>query len=547
MSDLTPAGLVALGVTVGLLSTCVQSIGLTLQRKSHMLEDEKDDRSTHRPPHRRRRWQIGMFLFLLANVVGSSIQITTLPLPLLSTLQASGLVFNSILATLLLQEPWTRRTACGTVLVAAGAILISLFSALPEASHSLAQLMVLLRQANFLVWFVLSLLFVVAVLIMDFGFRKCTTQQHTRSARIRLIRGMSYGMVSGILSAHALLLAKTVVELIVTSVVDHHNQFRNYRSWIMLLVFLVLALSQLYYLHLGLKLISTSVLYPFVFCIYNIVAILDGLIYFRQINRLSSLHAGLIALGTVVLLSGVLALSWRFEDDEKPGHTEMLQAEIPQTLLTPGSGFAADPDDDWADDSLHQTDEDELDGDADEDDDLDPERSALLNRRRSKSLRLRPGTSQYSQTSRSPDYPRRRRRAATLKELSAIWQEFGDETRDDTRGYGTLADPSTPLAARSPDAERPASGPEPRGRADDLGGADAFDPEPLRRARTTPPRRPSGNRTDRRRKSGHEGGALFSDMLKRDWWRPRWGRDDEDDAAGDRRVRPRRIGSAPMV
>jgi len=110
MANASPGALVALGIVVGLISTCVQSVGLTLQRKSHMLEDEKEDHLPRRPPYRRRQWQIGMFLFLIANIIGSSIQITTLPLPLLSTLQASGLVFNSLLASLLLKEPWTRRT-----------------------------------------------------------------------------------------------------------------------------------------------------------------------------------------------------------------------------------------------------------------------------------------------------------------------------------------------------------------------------------------------------------------------------------------------------
>jgi hypothetical protein len=48
-------GQIALGVGVGILSTSIQSLGLTLQRKSHLLED---DRASHRPPHRRRRWQV---------------------------------------------------------------------------------------------------------------------------------------------------------------------------------------------------------------------------------------------------------------------------------------------------------------------------------------------------------------------------------------------------------------------------------------------------------------------------------------------------------
>ena len=81
-------GLVAVGVFSGILSTSTQSLGLTLQRKSHILEEEKAPGDVQRPPHRRRRWQLGMLMFVVANVLGSTIQITTLPLPVLSTLQA---------------------------------------------------------------------------------------------------------------------------------------------------------------------------------------------------------------------------------------------------------------------------------------------------------------------------------------------------------------------------------------------------------------------------------------------------------------------------
>ena len=73
LGDLSPQGSVAVGlilkdgykslsgqvgIFVGLLSTSIQSIGLTLQRKSHLLEDEKDSQEVHRPPYRRRRWQV---------------------------------------------------------------------------------------------------------------------------------------------------------------------------------------------------------------------------------------------------------------------------------------------------------------------------------------------------------------------------------------------------------------------------------------------------------------------------------------------------------
>ncbi|KAL1585776.1 hypothetical protein WHR41_04968 [Cladosporium halotolerans] len=528
MGDISPGAGVALGIIVGLLSTCVQSIGLTLQRKSHMLEDSKEDTEIRRAPYRRRRWQVGMFLFLIANIVGSTIQITTLPLPLLSTLQASGLVFNSIMASLILKEAWTWRTVAGTALVAGGAVLISLFSALPEPSHNLQQLLLLLWEPNFLIWFILSLVFVVGILVMDFSLRHFIAVHKRDSPKILLIRGMAYGMLSGILSAHSLLLAKSAVELIVRSLTDRVNEFRSYQSWLLVVAFLILALTQLYYLHLGLKLVSTSVLYPFVFCIYNIVAILDGLIYFRQTDRLPPLHAGLIALGTVILLSGVLALSWRLEDeddtcddDHHHHHHQMAQAEIPQTVLAPGMGFVGEPDTDTG--SSTPTDEE-----AGSEEDLQrsahSERSPLLSKFRS---------GRGSNSAHSPATTRRRKRASTLKEVYNIWEHHGDDDEDDAdhhheaSNHRRTSEGSARPASASAAGERPLSSSTQNvavadGTEDDE-NADADTEEPrtaLQRSNTMPSGRRS--RSGRRRRHSRSGqGALFSDMLRVEWWRSR--------------------------
>ncbi|MCJ1436632.1 hypothetical protein MMC27_006012 [Xylographa pallens] len=335
IGDLSPPGSIVLGVFVGLVSTSVQSLGLTLQRKSHILEDEKDLQDTRRPPYRRRRWQLGMLMFVVSNVVGSTIQITTLPLPVLSTLQASGLVFNSICATLILGEAFTRYSFVGTVLVCGGAILIAIFGAIGEPAHNLDQLLDLLGRRQFVLWMIGQAILVLAIIAGIRGL-KYLNPRDSNSPRMRLIRGMAYGCVSGILSAHSLLVAKSAVELLVRTIVDRKNQFNRWQSWVILLGLGTLALTQLYYLHRGLKLCSTSILYPFVFCVYNIIAILDGLIYFHQTSRLSLLSSLLIALGTVILLAGVLALSWRLNSDHAS------QISVPQTPLTPGMGFHAD-------------------------------------------------------------------------------------------------------------------------------------------------------------------------------------------------------------
>ncbi|KAJ5092623.1 hypothetical protein NUU61_007493 [Penicillium alfredii] len=349
LGDLSPQGSVAVGVLVGLVSTSLQAIGLTLQRKSHLVEDGKDPYDVRRPPYKRRRWQLGMAMFVISNIVGSTIQITTLPLPVLSTLQASGLVFNTIFATLILGEPFTRYSFAGTVLVCIGAMLIATFGAIGEPAHTLNQLLDLLQRRPFVLWISGTVVVVAAILVGSKLLKYCLPSSRAKhpvpaghftphllrlQSRVKLIQGMCYGSVSGILSAHSLLLAKSAVELLVRTVVDRVNQFNHWQSWVILLGMIFLALTQLFYLHGGLKLCSTSVLYPFVFCIYNIIAILDGLIYFRQMSQLTGLHAGLIALGTVILLGGVLCLSWRLEDIDN--HAAVTVVGPTQTTLGPG-------------------------------------------------------------------------------------------------------------------------------------------------------------------------------------------------------------------
>ena len=284
-----------------------------------------------------------MAMFIVANLLGSSIQISTLPLPVLSTLQASGLVFNSICATLILGEPFTRWSLYGTLLVCSGAILIAIFGAIPAPAHNLDELLALLVRPPFVAWMSLQTLIVLVIAISVEVASVLLFATLAQTSRFRLARGLAYGCISGILSAHSLLVAKSAVELVVRTITDGNNQFRHWQAWALVLALITLALTQLYYLHRGLKLVSTSVLYPLVFCIYNIIAILDGLIYFRQTDMIGPLRACLISLGTAILLSGVLALSWRLSDEQHP-------PAVGQSTLAPGLGLVEDTEGDDDDD-----------------------------------------------------------------------------------------------------------------------------------------------------------------------------------------------------
>lgn len=387
--------------------------------------------------------QLGMLMFVVANIVGSTIQITTLPLPVLSTLQASGLVFNSICASVVLSEPFTRHSLVGTILVAVGALLIGIFGAISEPSHNLDQLLRLLGRSQFLAWMVVTFVIVLALIVANWFLKRLYPRP---TPRLRLIRGIFFGCVSGILSAHSLLIAKSAVELLVRTIIDRHNQFNRWESWMILIALVTFALTQLYYMHRGLKLCSTSVLYPLIFCVYNVIAIIDGLIYFHQSSRLSNLHAGLLALGTAILLAGVVCLSWRLEEgDEEPSSPTAARSKghvpMPQTALTPGIGL------------VHGILEDEPTSPVDLEEQLPglhgavtdqrkrqsvDERTPLLaraptgpavtiNRRVDKrpSLTTKPSHSPSASSS-TPRRPPRRRRMTISEETNEIWKELND-------------------------------------------------------------------------------------------------------------------------
>lgn len=76
-----------IGVAVGLLASCLQAIGLSLQRKSHVTEERKLSPSEQRSSFKRRRWLVGISIFVVASAVGNVVQLTDVPLPVLIVLQ----------------------------------------------------------------------------------------------------------------------------------------------------------------------------------------------------------------------------------------------------------------------------------------------------------------------------------------------------------------------------------------------------------------------------------------------------------------------------
>ena len=157
---------VPLAVGIGLIASFVQSLGLTIQRRSHLL-NERAQPDKRRSEWRRPMWVLGFLVFLTANVAGTIFQIGTLPVVILAPLGAVSLLYNALLARVLLDDLLSRHMVYGTSLIVLGAVLIGYFGTVPEQPRSLPELLSLYQRAPFVAFLFVFLLVFISVLTVS--------------------------------------------------------------------------------------------------------------------------------------------------------------------------------------------------------------------------------------------------------------------------------------------------------------------------------------------------------------------------------------------
>lgn len=345
-----PAAAIVWGCIAAVVSSAVQSLGITLQRKSHViayrdpLEDPRDprrepagDTDYARHAYKRNMWLVGFFLFIVANVVGSVVQLSTLPLIVLSPLQSIGLIFNSVFSCLLLPgEHSSAKLAGGTVVIALGAFIIAYLggststkSPAGSTDERLRETLRRFARPGFLSWWLFTFAFMAvlfriiwtlsgrirSMLRQSCGHgRRSLRSGRNRVSRLIFARGVLYGVVSGTLTAHTFLFAKSLVDLLVDAV-WHKSAPKNLRAFVFNVFLVVFTLTivalQVAAFNKGLSNILTSILYPLCFLVYNTVNLVNDVL-FNALFSTGAMTAGRllwVIFGLVNVMFGVVLIS----------------------------------------------------------------------------------------------------------------------------------------------------------------------------------------------------------------------------------------------
>ncbi|KAH8551022.1 magnesium transporter NIPA-domain-containing protein [Umbelopsis sp. PMI_123] len=330
MLDPPPDNNFWLALSISIATNLIQSFALAIQRKSHILNDTIYPIEHRKNAFRRPLWVAGFSSYLIANIIGSIFTIGYLPIVILAPIGAMGLVFNAIFAKIVLGDPFTRKSVVGTVLIVIGAILVGGFGVVREPNHSLEDLIRLYHRPSFIAYFSVLEFFTVIMLMathyLEYRVNKIERGILPESKLIKLqdipeIRmklGVSYGMLSGNISSQSLLFAKSGLELLILTLIHGQNQFKYFLTWMIVVTMIVMAILQLFYLNKGLRLCDTVILIPLSFCSFNVSCLFNGLVYYNQWERLFWWQILCVMVGIVILVSGVLILSWRTSDLEEP-------------------------------------------------------------------------------------------------------------------------------------------------------------------------------------------------------------------------------------
>ncbi|KAI9014556.1 hypothetical protein CLU79DRAFT_766411 [Phycomyces nitens] len=312
-----------IGLGVSVITNLVQAFSMAYQRKSHILNDlfPKELRSS---AYKRPLWVAAFGSYMVANIIGSVFSIGYLPIVILAPIGAMNLVFNTVAARLVLGDPLTQRSIIGTMLIVTGALLVGFFGIINEPNHSLDDLILLYKRPTFIIYFgilesgLVLLMLLTQYLDYRYGSLELNEWPATKSflgIRMGLVDlktyiGMSYGVLGGCVSSQSLLFAKSGVELIILTVVYKENQLQYALTWILLMMMVITAILQLFYLNKGLRLCDTVMLVPLSFCAFNVSTLFNGLVYYDQWDRLQWWQLVCVLVGVFLTVVGVVLLSW---------------------------------------------------------------------------------------------------------------------------------------------------------------------------------------------------------------------------------------------
>lgn len=298
----------AVAITVDIISICLSSLGVVIQRKSH-IENDKLENSLQKHSLQRPLWWFGFLIYLIPAATGSFFGITSLPILVIAPIGTFTLFFNAIYSHFFLKEDMTLLGGIGTVVMAASAASIAILMDIPQETKNIDELVQFMKKPLYITYITfVSILTLVAVIVNVYLLKKDKIFQ---SRKNRLTIAIIFIILAYVLASQAVIFAKESFDLISLSFTTGQNQFLSVYTYLILFATIVVTVLQLVFFNMAIHYYTLLVLVPIGYSVGIIMACVNTLIYYDSFFILETWKTILVVSLVILIICGIILLSMK--------------------------------------------------------------------------------------------------------------------------------------------------------------------------------------------------------------------------------------------
>ncbi|KAF8664376.1 hypothetical protein AX16_000747 [Volvariella volvacea WC 439] len=394
-----------IGLSIILLASILNAAGLNLTKLDHV-RTSTVPKSARKRDWMRPLWLLGMLLYILSQLIGSTLALEYMRAEYVAPLGSSSLVFNFLFARFLVGTPVTINDIYGTVIVVLGVIGIVAFGSINSGLASetdVERLTYLWRRSGWLGYFFLmsGALFLLliftyrldAILVArnDLSSTPGSTErlptsnplnglpsrsphpvigvylriQRAWSTVMRWVTdklevwsapkddkqiawtlGIGWACAGGGLAGGCLVFAKVIVKLL-SGALSHENtgnQFGRAAPIFTIILLSITAVFQILCLNRGLKVYDSTLVVPVFYGVYTATGFLNSLIFNDEVDSYQTWTLFLIFVSIFILISGVVLLTHKKPDPVSSTNKSIALSRPRRKSKTGSNGKGADVD-----------------------------------------------------------------------------------------------------------------------------------------------------------------------------------------------------------
>ncbi|KAF9222540.1 hypothetical protein BS17DRAFT_783009 [Gyrodon lividus] len=388
-----------IGFAIILLASVLNAAGLNLTKLDHV-RTSAIPKSARRRDWLRPLWLLGMMLYILSQLIGSTLALDYMRAEYVAPLGSTSLIFNFLFARFLVGTPVTQTDIYGTIIVVFGVIGIVAFGGVNSGLSSetdVDHLTALWRRGGWLAFFFCMSFALILVLVFtssldavlaartDINSEPFTGITARRSPapsttflgkvknnyttsmlwvkeklevwtapqddkQIAWVLGIGWACGGGGLAGGCLVFAKATVKLLTGSLSHENpgNQFGHLAPIFTVILLATTAVLQIICLNRGLKVYDSTLVVPVFYGVYTATGFLDSLIFNNEVDAYKSWILFLIFASILILISGVVLLTHKKPErsQHSPGNTSLSGTSSQRKAIRSTTRVDKDDDDD---------------------------------------------------------------------------------------------------------------------------------------------------------------------------------------------------------